>query len=838
MSVFGSSAAPAGHILIAEDSPVQAKRLRFLLESASYRVTVTGDGHGALATARADTPAAIISDVMMPGMNGYELCAAVKVDQALRAIPVILMSSLSDPHNIIQALQAGADTFITKPYDDDYLVSQLQNTLASRSLRFGRFGEEDSTDIVYGGERYSIRAERQQMLDLLLSVFAAAVQKNNELQQAQDDLQRLNEQLEQKVLDRTAALIAENAERRQAEISLRESEATFRSLFANSRDALLILDGEAILDGNEAALDLLGCRSREELLVTDLCCRASPHRQPDGRLSAEAMAERLAVAKDTGRQLFEWEFVRSDGATFPGEVLLSRMEVQGRSVIQASIRDITARRKSEEAGRLWLAAMRATSDLVMMTDPSGTIAYVNRAFVDTTCHAEDQAVGQPATELLHTAGRDESVLAELQQTIRDGRVWQGQLVQQRRDGSPFTVRATITPILAGDGSIVEYVWTEQNITEELEAQKRLSRAQTLEAVGQLSAGVAHDFNNLLQAVIVSAEMLADCVAGDEDGCDLVTQIRDVSMRGAGLVRQLLLFSRQEVDEPELLDLNHVVGEVEKLLRRTIGEDITLACELAPELPSVLASGVQMQQVLMNLAVNARDAMPTGGSLTIATRNVASTGEICLSVTDTGVGMPPEVMARIFEPYFTTKTLAGGTGLGLATVYGVVNKIGGRLTVDSQPGAGTRFEVFLPARVAIDAPAVTKESAAPAPAGTGEVVLVVDDEDVIRRLLCRLLSRNGYQVLDAASGEEAVALVDGQRAAVDLLVTDVIMPTMSGPQVAEALVARNPSLRVLFMSGYADDRLFVHGMERDQTHFISKPFSAEAALAKIREVLGA
>ncbi len=838
MSESASSGARAGHILIAEDSPVQAKRLRFLLESAGFRVTVTGDGHEALATARADLPAAIISDVMMPGMNGYDLCAAVKVDQTLRAIPVILMSSLSDPHNIIQALQAGADTFITKPYDDDYLVSQLQNTLASRSVRTGGSGEADSTDIVYGGERYSIRAERQQMLDLLLSVFAAAVQKNNELQQAQDDLQRLNEQLEQKVLDRTAALIAENAERRQAEISLRESEATFRSLFANSRDALLIIDGEEILDGNEAALDLLGCRTHEELNVSQMGHGMSPHRQPDGRLSSEAMAERLAAAKDTGRQLFEWAFVRRDGTTFPGEVLLSRMEVQGRSVLQASIRDITARRKSEEVGRLWLAAMQATSDLVVMTDPAGTIAEVNRAFVDTTGFAEKEAVGQPAIALLQSAGRDDSTLAELHRTIRDGRVWQGQLVQQRRDGSPFTVRATVTPILAGDGSIVEFVWTEQNITEEIEAQKRLSRAQTLEAVGQLSAGVAHDFNNLLQAVIVSAEMLADCVADDEDGRELVAQIRDVSMRGAGLVRQLLLFSRQEVDEPELLDLNQVVSEVEKLLRRTIGEDIMLACELSPELPSILASGVQMQQVLMNLAVNARDAMPTGGSLAIATRGVPSSGEVCLSVTDTGVGMPPEVMARIFEPYFTTKTLAGGTGLGLATVYGVVNKIGGRLTVDSEPGVGTRFEVFLPARVASEAPAATKESAPAAPAGTGEVVLVVDDEDVIRRLLCRLLSRNGYQVLDAASGEEAVALVDGHGATIDLLVTDVVMPTMSGPQVAEALVARNPRLRVLFMSGYADDRMFVHGMEHDRTHFISKPFSADAALAKIREVLGA
>jgi signal transduction histidine kinase len=383
----------------------------------------------------------------------------------------------------------------------------------------------------------------------------------------------------------------------------------------------------------------------------------------------------------------------------------------------------------------------------------------------------------------------------------------------------------------------------------LEAQLLLS--QKMEAIGRLAGGVAHDFNNILTAIGGYSDLLlADLPEGDPRRRD-VEEIHEATERAAGLTQQLLAFSRRQVLQPKVVDLNALVTDIEKLLRRLIGEDILFATVLQPRLGNVRADPGKLEQVIVNLAVNARDAMPDGGRLTIETRNVqldesyavdhpsVQPGRyVLLAVTDSGVGMSEETKARIFEPFFTTKARGKGTGLGLATVYGIVNQTGGHIWAYSEAGKGTVMRVYLPR---VDEPADPVErpgdDAPEALRGT-ETILLVEDEAPVRAVTTKLLIRNGYTVFEAADGAAALALVDGDKKGVrvDLLLTDVIMPGMSGRELADQLKARRPGLRVLFMSGYTDDAVIRHGMLEPGLAYIEKPFRPPALLRKVREVL--
>jgi PAS domain S-box-containing protein len=479
----------------------------------------------------------------------------------------------------------------------------------------------------------------------------------------------------------------------------------------------------------------------------------------------------------------------------------------------------------------------------MVTDSNGSIRYVNHAFEAITGYAAHEVLGQNP-RLLKSDEQDPWFYQQLWQTIQDGEIWRGQLVNKRRDGTLYTARSTIVPVLNTLGAVVQFVCLQEDVTGEIELQRRLARAETLEVVGQLAAGVAHDFNNILAVVVAYVELLADSLASDDERQRDLTELTDTAMRGAGLVRQLLLFSHESGDEPEPLDLDAAVTEVAKMLGRTIGEDLDLHLDLAGDLPPILASRVQLQQVLMNLAVNARDAMPKGGKLRLETRLLPRADallepdepdEVLLSVSDTGCGMAPEVAAHIFEPYFTTKESRGGTGLGLATVYGIVTKSGGRIEVHSAPGAGTCFELFFPALSSPVAPRDTPQAAASAK-GRGETILVAEDDAFIRGSLVRMLTRHGYHVLAASNGARAMELVAAHDATVALLLTDVVMPVMSGPVLAMQLRQRWPSLKVVFMSGYADQRVFDHGLTLAEAHFVHKPFSPADLRRRIRDVL--
>ncbi len=420
---------------------------------------------------------------------------------------------------------------------------------------------------------------------------------------------------------------------------------------------------------------------------------------------------------------------------------------------------------------------------------------------------------------------------------------------KRRDGRLLTVQLSVRAVRNAAGRVDYYETFVRDVTDQRRLQQQVLQSQKMEAVGRLAGGVAHDFNNLLTVITSYSDLLLEDLAPGDAKRDDLEQVRKAADGAAALTRQLLAFSRQQVVEPRVVSLNTVVEGLQKILRRVIGEDIEVTIALAPDLESVRADVGQLEQVLMNLVVNARDAMPTGGRLTVETANVEHDPEYArdreaaavrrfamLAVTDTGCGMDEATKARIFEPFFTTKETGKGTGLGLATVYGIVKQAGGFIWVYSEPGQGTSFKIYLPA---VDATAerTTAASTTPAPRGT-ETVLLVEDAAAVRAVTKQMLERQGYTVLEAPDGEVGLRLAQRHRGVIHLLLTDVVMPRIGGRELAEQLTRLRPDVKVLYASGYTDDSVVRHGILESGTAYLQKPFSPESLARKVRDVLDA
>jgi PAS domain S-box-containing protein len=400
---------------------------------------------------------------------------------------------------------------------------------------------------------------------------------------------------------------------------------------------------------------------------------------------------------------------------------------------------------------------------------------------------------------------------------------------RRKDGVAFPVEIRIRAFEA-QGQIFHLAIV-RDIRARRELEDQLRHAQKMEAIGRLAGGVAHDFNNLLTVINGYADVLLDQVPTTAPEHADLSMIREAGDRAAALTAQLLAFSRRTIIAPTALNLNSVVDRIVKMCKRLIGENIALVTQLEPALSSAMADAGQIEQVVMNLVVNARDAMPRGGTLMIATSNVAAlTGRyVCLTVSDTGEGMTDEIRARVFEPFFTTKPPGKGSGLGLATAYGIVEQANGQIRVDSTPGQGSSFRMILPVSEAREAaPAMISRDR---PRGT-ETVLLAEDEDAVRRLVQRALERQGYCVLPARSGEEADQLERSHLGPIHLLVTDVVMPGMGGRQLADLIKSRRPQLKILYMSGYTDDDVVRHGVTVACDTFLQKPFTATCLVAKV------
>ena len=442
-----------------------------------------------------------------------------------------------------------------------------------------------------------------------------------------------------------------------------------------------------------------------------------------------------------------------------------------------------------------------------------------------------------------------------------------ELTARRRDGSTFPCEISLSAIDTGDGMIVSAAV--RDVTERLELQaererlktqaererleRQLNQSQRMESLGQLAGGVAHDFNNLLAVISNYAAFVAEEIASQtpqdrwQPVREDIGQIQRAAERAAGLTHQLLAFARRDVIQPRSLNLNHVIEGVEQLLLRTLGEHVELSTHLAAGLGPVLADPGQIEQILVNLAVNARDAMPGGGKLIVATANTDIDADYAasrvglapgryasLKVSDTGAGMPQAVIDRAFEPFFTTKAKGEGTGLGLATVYGIISQLGGYVQIYSEPGLGTTFTILVPET---DQPARQAPTAPPLPRrGGGETILVVEDEDAMREVTDRILTRNGYQVITAINGVDAVQAAARHPSAIDVLLTDIVMPQMLGKEAAERIRARYPAIKVLFMSGYTQGILDTQGVVDTGVNLIEKPFTEASLLAKLDEII--
>lgn len=514
-----------------------------------------------------------------------------------------------------------------------------------------------------------------------------------------------------------------------------------------------------------------------------------------------------------------------------------------------SFRDISERRRAEESNARLAKAVDQASEMILITDTKGVIRYVNPSFERTTGFTKEEALGKNP-RILKSGRQTADFYRQMWSTLNKGEVWSGHMTNRRKDGTLFEEEATISPILDTEGKILNFVAVKRDVSREYELQEQFRQAQKMEAVGKLAGGVAHDFNNILGTIMMQAELAAmdpQLTGGMREALD---EIRADAMRAANLTRQLLLFSRQQNIQMRDLDLNDVVSNVSRMLQRIIGEDISLTLDLDPQKLPLKGDPGTLEQVMLNLAVNARDAMPAGGKLTIKTGHMVVRDEgpqthpearpgphVFVETSDTGVGIPMEILPRIFDPFFTTKDVGKGTGLGLATVFGIVKQHGGWIIVQSNPGHGTTFRIHLPLHESSGKP--EPETPAPSiPHGENETILVTEDEPSLRSLIRQILQRGGYQVIEASNCASAIEAWRESGGRISLLLTDIVMPGgMTGMQLATQLKAEDPGLRIILMTGYSVDFSGLDSEMPESAKFLQKPFVPDQLLSTVAQALG-
>jgi PAS domain S-box-containing protein len=633
-----------------------------------------------------------------------------------------------------------------------------------------------------------------------------------------------------------------------------DSESRFESLARNAPVAIGIQQNERVVFANEALARLLGASHAEELggrSIYDLV-------HPDWRdLIRQRVRQICAGQYPDGN---EDRLLRFDGTPLDVETLAFPVLHRGEAAVLVILRDAAERKRIETSLRVSKERFRLLTEgvrdhAIMMLDPDGCIVSWNTGAERLTGYPAHQAVRKHVATVMRAGDEADFDAAadHLRRAADDGRT-EYQAWRVRRNGTRFWAHVVITALYDPDRRIVGFAKIVRDLTERREAEEALRRseehlrqAQKMEAVGRLAGGIAHDFNNLLTAIQGHAQFLLEDLPETGSSHGDALEIKRAADRAASLTRQLLIFSRKQVLQPLLMDVNLVVRDMHTLLRRVIREDIELETDLVGELWPIRADPSQLEQVLMNLAVNARDAMPRGGKLTVRTRNVTLDQEgdlggialpagryVQLLVSDTGMGMDRPTQARIFEPFFTTKAEGEGTGLGLAIVYGIVRQLGGAISVYSEPGQGTTFKLVFPSG---EADVVRTAQLAPEELARGwESVLVVEDDPAIRSHTSRALQGRGYSVLEAESGREALRLAEEYDGPIDLVITDIVMPEMSGRKLAESLRAVHPAARVLFMSGFTMDEVVRQGLVDADAKFIEKPFTSDYLARKVREVL--
>jgi PAS domain S-box-containing protein len=645
------------------------------------------------------------------------------------------------------------------------------------------------------------------------------------------------------------------ADQHRVQEELKASEGRLRAILDAALDSVVTIDGDGVVlgwSGKSESMFGWTTAEAEGRQLSDLIIPErfrERHREGMRRFLASGLGPIL------NRQI-EMPALRRDGEEIPVEMAIVPIRLGTGWAFSAFIRDLSERRKAEAV------LQAAQTRLAQVVSASVAVIYANQVIRNTfqptwVSDNVERLTGYTVQEALAPGWWFENVHPDDQ--ARAAEELAGALVRQVftceyrfrfRDGSYRWIRDEARLLLDADGSPVELIGTWIDTTERRNLESQLQHAQRLDAVGQLAGGIAHDFNNVLTAISGNADLLLEQLAPSDSRREDVEEIRSATLRAAALTRQLLAFSRRQVLQPQVLDLAKVLDKMERMLQRLIGEHIELVCELGAGQGDVEVDPSQIEQVLLNLIVNARDAIAGTGKITIATSNVtidaayarshpsAISGEfVMLSVSDTGRGMTAEVRQRLFEPFFTTKEVGQGTGLGLATVYGIVKQSGGFIQVASEPGQGSTFRVYMP-RVAKSGRRLSADAATDSACRGTETILLVEDEAAVRKVARGILEHYGYRVLEARLPVEALALAHSFSGTIEIVVTDVVMPGMNGPEMVQQLLEQRPGLKVLYASGYPGSTIEHPGVLTPDVGFLTKPFTATALAKKVRQILDA
>jgi PAS domain S-box-containing protein len=870
-------------ILIAEDEAIIGEDLAQTLREFGYQVVgIAAKGEEAVQMAEEWLPALILMDIKLAGhMDGIQAAEQIRVKFD---IPVIFVTAYEEEDVLSRAKRAQPYGYLTKPCSNHILKIIIETTLykhaADRRLRESE-------------ERFSKSFKNN-------PAFLTIVQMSNwEILEVNDTWTRVTGHTREEAVGRTPVELGIYDDKTYSEImaearakgSVRDKEIVSKNRTGENR--VLLVSREVIRIKDEPCLLAMGVditerkRAQEAIQQSEMRYRSLFENMLEGYvfckmifegdspvdfvfLEANPAFEKLTGLKDVvGKRATEVqsELIEKDPDLIEmfGRIALTgrpeKLELYVRSLSSwfsaslyspqkgyfVSVFDNITERKQAEKDRTRLAtAIEQAAEMVIITDLDGAIAYVNPAFERVTGYSRSEVIGRNP-RILKSGHQDIASYKRLWETIADGRTWNGFLINRRKDGTIVHTEATISPVKDVAGNIVNFVAVQRDVTGELKLQNQLAQAQKMEAVGILAGGIAHDFNNLLQVTLGFSEILLEEKQESDPEYKDLQKIFQAARSGAELVQQLLTFSRKVEPKTVPLDVTEPIMQVKKFLNRTIPKMIDIRINLSGDLAEIDADPTQIEQILMNLAVNARDAMPDGGTLTMSAKNETLDSEyakshpgvtagdyVLLAIADTGTGMDAATIEHVFEPFFTTKEVGRGTGLGLAMVYGIVKQHGGHITCHSERGHGTTFKIYLPAIKETIEPAT--ESLEDMPCLGTETVLLVDDEEAVRELGSRILKRNGYTVLTAADGEEALDLYTRQENGIALVILDLIMPTMGGIDCLKRILQINPRGRTLIASGYSGDTSIKECLNLGARGFVSKPFRYKELLKQVRKTL--
>ena len=874
-------------VLVVDDEDVTRSAMARSLGAAGFRVIEATSGADALARL-GEQPAVVVLDVGLPDVDGIEVCRRIKEHPETANVPVLHFSAdRTSSAARARGLAVGADAYLVHPFEPAELVALVKTLLRSRDHEQRRAEERIASALRESEDR--LRAQFMAMpvptyawdlrgADFVLSgcnqaaiditdgrigwwigTTASKMFPDDRYRTAMRECLATNRtvvmELSHRLVttgvskdfvvtfvplrpDRVLVHTVDETDRRSAERSLRASEERYRALTEAGMDLVAVLSADGVYQYASPSYEAttgFSPRQLEGSVAMDLV------HEDDAPAVARELQELVEHGVDIHRATARLRC--ADGSyrviEFSGRNLLDHPAVRG---LVFNGRDVTDREVAQRELRFRAQLLDTVEQAVIAVDMDGAVTYWNQFAERLYGWRADEVLGRSIVQFTKggpSAGDPDA----LRKRLARRETWSGDFEGTTRDGRTFPGHLSETFITDRDGSPLGVVGISLDISERRALEHQLRQSQKLEAVGKLAGGIAHDFNNLLTVIRANAEFVRDILPHDVPAAGDIGEVLAAVDRAADLTRHLLAFSRKQMMSPVPLDLNDVMSGMQRMLQRLIGEDIELATDLDEHIGTVVADRGQLEQVVMNLAVNARDAMPEGGTLTISTthlepdalfrrrRDLPRGSYVVLSVRDTGTGIPENVIDQIFEPFFTTKEVGRGTGLGLSTAYGIVRQTGGYIFVESEVGVGTTFEVYLPCSAGFASSALVEAASS---VGGSERVLLVEDEGAVRAATRRMLEVLGYEVWEAANGREALAFFEHAADQIDVVLTDVVMPGMNGRELIERLTASRPGLRVLCMSGYTDDEVVRRGL--GPAGLLQKPFTTEALGAAIRRAL--